>query len=102
MANGSKLGQQSVTLPTGDTTARPAAPAQGETRYNTLLNQVETWNGSTWIALGVTAGAFYLNNNTVAANYTIPANQNALSAGPVTINDGITVTISDGSVWTIV
>lgn len=43
-----------------------------------------------------------VNTNTVAANYTIAATDNGLSAGPVTVNSGITVTVSSGAVWTVV
>ena len=43
-----------------------------------------------------------LNNATVSANYTIPTGYNAVSAGPVTINAGIVVTVPSGSVWAIV
>lgn len=45
---------------------------------------------------------FYLNNITVTNNYTIPSGQNAMSAGPITINSGATVTIGSGSTWTVV
>jgi hypothetical protein len=48
------------------------------------------------------AAPFFLNATTVSANFTIPTNYNAMSAGPVTINNGVTVTVPDGSVWTIV
>lgn len=102
MPDGAKLGQQSVTLPTGDTASRPASPAQGEARFNTTLNITEVWNGSAWFPAGPAANVFFSNGTTVSANYTIPANQNAFSAGPITINDGITVSISDGSTWTII
>lgn len=43
-----------------------------------------------------------VNSATVTANYTIPSGSNAMSAGPVTVNSGVTVTISSGSVWTVV
>lgn len=39
---------------------------------------------------------------TITANFTTVAGYNSLSAGPITINSGITVTITDGTVWTIV
>jgi hypothetical protein len=45
---------------------------------------------------------FVYTATTISANVTIPSNFNAMSAGPITINDGITVTVPDGSVWTIV
>jgi hypothetical protein len=38
----------------------------------------------------------------IAADLVIPAGFNALSAGPVTINEGVTVTIADHSTWSIV
>jgi hypothetical protein len=43
-----------------------------------------------------------LNANTVSVSYSIPSNYNALSAGPVSVNTGITVTVPTGSVWTVV
>ena len=43
-----------------------------------------------------------VNSQTVAANYTIATGDNGLSAGPVSVASGITVTVSTGSVWTIV
>lgn len=45
---------------------------------------------------------FIENSNTVTDSYTISAGYNAISAGPVTINSGVTVTIPDSSTWSIV
>jgi len=49
---------------------------------------------------------FQENSPTVTTNYTIGttfgATANALSAGPITINAGVTVTVPSGSVLTIV
>ena len=45
---------------------------------------------------------FYLNGQTITTSYTIPSNQNAMTAGPISINAGATVTISSPTVWTIV
>jgi len=49
---------------------------------------------------------FIENGQTVTTNYTIGtefgAACNALSAGPITINNGVTVTIDSGDYWTIV
>jgi len=38
----------------------------------------------------------------VTADYTIPADKNAMSTGPVTINSGVTVTVSSGSRYVII
>jgi hypothetical protein len=42
----------------------------------------------------------YLNSNTINDNYTIDGSTNAVSAGPITIADGITVTVNGN--WSVV
>ena len=51
---------------------------------------------------GAQNGAFYLNNQVITTNYTIPTGSNAMSAGPITVNTGVIITVSDGSSWTVV
>jgi hypothetical protein len=51
---------------------------------------------------GGTDQVFYENGQTVNYDYTVSTNTNATSAGPITINTGVTVTIPTGSVWVIV
>lgn len=51
---------------------------------------------------GGTDKAFYENDQTVTSDYTITSGKNAISAGPVTVNTGVVVTIPSGSVWTVV
>jgi hypothetical protein len=51
---------------------------------------------------GGTDRVFYENDQTVNTNYTINTNKNAMSAGPITVANGITVTVPNGSTWTIV
>jgi hypothetical protein len=50
----------------------------------------------------ITTLGLYENSATIAANYTIGTGNNAMSAGPITINTGITVTVPTGSTWTVV
>lgn len=45
---------------------------------------------------------FWQNSQNVTTDYTVPSGKNALSAGPITIDNGITVTISANSEWSIV
>jgi hypothetical protein len=45
---------------------------------------------------------FYENSTNVTANYTITSGKNAMSAGPIIIDSGYTVTIPSGSEWTVV
>jgi len=51
---------------------------------------------------GLASGAITENSNTISSNYTISTNKNAISAGPITINTGVTVTVPTGSRWVIV
>lgn len=45
---------------------------------------------------------FYNNDQVITASYTLDATKNALSAGPITIDSGVTVTVPSSSTWTIV
>ena len=49
----------------------------------------------------VSANGLTVNSATVSANYTIPSGSNAISAGPVSVNSGVVVTVSANSVWYI-
>jgi len=102
-----------IQLPAGTTANQPGAAAVGMVRYNTTNNEFEGYSGSpaSWQALGgqPTGGAndkiFYLNSQIVTTDYTLPSlplAKNAMSAGPITINAGITVTIPAGQSWSIV
>jgi hypothetical protein len=60
-----------------------------------------------WGTAGGATGAggddvFYENGQTVTANYTLTAGKNAMTAGPITIQNGATVTIPSGASWVIV
>ena len=50
----------------------------------------------------ISTNGITLNANTIATSYTIAATNNGLSAGPVSINSGVTITVSTGSVWTVI
>jgi hypothetical protein len=102
--NGS-VAARSITAGTGISVSN----GDGVSGNPTITNSgVTSLNGLTGAVTGVgaTGGGsdqvFYLNNVEVTQSYTIPLNRNAMTAGPVLINNGITVTIQDGSSWSIV
>lgn len=85
-----------------------------DTHLNTSTatsTQVLSWSGTDydWVDAGG-AGAvgggsdaiFWENDQTVTTSYTITNGKNAMSAGPITINSGVTVTVGAGEVWTVV
>ena len=103
-------GSGAVKVPNGTTAERPTATL-GQLRYNTTTNTFEGYQGASaaWGEIGgagATGGGtdkiFYENGQTVTTDYTITDEQNAMSAGPIAIDNGVTVTIGDGETWTIV
>jgi len=94
-----------ITVPNGTTSSRPGSAANGMLRYNTTTTRFEGYRG-TWgsIGGGATGGGndeiFYENNKTVTVSYTVAADKNAVSAGPISITPGVTVTVLGD--WTIV
>jgi len=88
----------------GDSSGNPAALALGTSGYTLISDGTDiSWGEA---AAGATGGGsdkiFWENGQTVTTNYTITNNFNAMSAGPITINNGIVVTIGTGENWTIV
>lgn len=83
---------------------------QGELAVNLTDRRLYSRNNSDTIVqvggIGATGGnvddVFYENSQTVTANYTISSGKSAMSAGPITIQSGISVTIPDGSRWVVV
>tara|TARA_A200000159_G_C7299517_1_gene329414 strand:- start:233 stop:1399 length:1167 start_codon:yes stop_codon:yes gene_type:complete len=47
-------------------------------------------------------GAIYENAQSISADYSITSGNNAMSAGPITIDSGVTVTVTSGCTWTVV
>jgi len=91
-------------LPSGNDAARPTGAA-GHLRFNTTTNSFEGYNGTAWGSIGGGAsagGAIYENSNSISSSYTLTSNTNGMSAGPITIANGVTVTIPSGSTWVIV
>jgi hypothetical protein len=97
-----------IDLPAGTTAQRPGTPSSGMIRFNSSLTQFEGYNGTAWGQLGggATGGGadtvFVENGQTVTTNYTLSTGKNAMSAGPITVNAGITVTVPSGASWVIV
>lgn len=78
----------------------------GEIAVNLADNKLYTKDGSGNVlhinqGAPVANGAIYENSKTITANYTITSGKNAMSAGPITINAGVTVTVPAGSTWNI-
>ena len=90
-----------VIAPSPQTVGLAQLSASGSPSSNTYLR-----GDNTWAAAGATGGGtdqvFYVNGQTVTTNYTVPSGKNAMSAGPITVNTGVTLTIATGSRFVVV
>lgn len=90
------------------TTAQRPSPVAGLFRYNSDLLSFEGYAAGAWGSVGggakgaVGNAVFYENDTDVTGDYSITSGKNAMSAGPITIDTGKTVTVPSGSTWTIV
>lgn len=72
------------------------------------------WDGTQWQEIassisnlpaakgGGNDQVFFENDLTVTTSYSITTNKNAITAGPISIANGVTVTVPNGSTWTVV
>lgn len=95
-------------IPAGSTIQRPAVPQFGDQRANSDSSAMEWYNGLSWAPMGggATGGLnnpfIYENDIHVTADYTLTTNRNGMSAGPIVIDNGFSVTVPPGSVWSII
>jgi uncharacterized membrane protein len=108
-------GTGAAELPTGTTAQRDGSPSAGYLRFNTTDTAFEGFDGSAWGAIGGGGPALdgggtgeesviRLNKNQISGNValTIATGDNGMSAGPITITAGSSVTVSAGAAWHIV
>ena len=102
-------GNQNTSGTSGGFTAGNASNLNSGTipdaRFPSTLPAVDGSN-LTGISAGATGGGsdeiFYENGQNVTTDYTITNGKNAMSAGPITIDSGVTVTVGAGETLTIV
>ena len=91
-------------IPSGANSNRPTGPEAGMFRWSTTDTRFEGYDGSDWGEIGggnTTSNGLYEHAHTISENYTIGTNNNAISAGPVSVNGGVSVTVPSGSTWVV-
>ena len=89
--------------------ATPSAAAAGsntQVQFNNAgalgASASYTFDGTTVSApIQRASNGIVTNSKTIGTSFTIPATDNAMSAGPVTLSSGVTVTVSSGSRWVV-
>jgi len=98
-------GSGGIKVPVGSTADRPAS-VTGYIRYNTTSNAFEGFTGN-WSPLGGGATGsggdqvFVETSQTVTTSYTLSSGFNAITASPLTVESGVTVTVPSGAAWII-
>lgn len=98
-------GNSSIKLPSGDSDQRPDSPVDGMIRYNTEEETFEGYSAGDWGSIGGGAeagGAIHVNSTIADKSYTIAANTNGFSVGPVTVANGVSIVISNNQRWVII
>ena len=88
----------------GAVTAAKLAPGAAVPDQTGHAGQFLTTDGTTadWANTGAINDVFWENAQTLATSYSIPANKSAVTAGPVTLGSGVTVTLGTNSRWVVV
>ena len=86
------------TLPTSDGTSGQVLQTNG----SGTLSFATASGGSGGATGGGSDEIFFETDQTVTTDYTISASHNAVTAGPIVINNGITVTVPSGVRWVVV
>ena len=73
-----------------------------QTQYTNTNIRVNPATATVTSETGAFAAPFLLNKAAISTSYSIPSGYNAVAAGPIVINSGITVTVPTGSTWVIV
>ncbi len=87
--------------PSDNTVSLAKLTASGTASSSTFLRGDNQWASAGGPSLGTDA-IIRTNAKTIAENITFAGTENGMTAGPVTINSGYTVTVTSGSTWTIV
>lgn len=95
------LSASSTVSGTGFSTYLASPPAIGGTAAAAITGTTIT--GNTSVSSPVISGTngLIINSKAVATSYSIPSTSSAMSAGPITLNAGVAVTVPSGSKWVI-
>ncbi len=84
------------------TSAPPVGANNIYVYYTSPITQIIAPSQGTVSQLSLGTINFYINPQDITANYTIPAGFNAMTAGPVTVASGVTITVPNTNSWAIV
>jgi hypothetical protein len=89
----------------------PNSPVDGQS-YTSPDGAAYIYSGGVWVMVASGTGGgdphsgaqweIRLNPVTIASSISVPTGMNGSTAGPVTVNAGVTVDVASGSTWTVI
>ena len=77
------------------------SPTTGAVVASIALGHANTWTAAQTFPVATASNGIYVNSQTVSASYTIASGFSGMSAGPISIASGQSVTVSSGSRWVV-
>jgi len=95
-----------IKVPAGTDGQRPGSPSNGMLRYNSDDGSFEGYAAGAWGAIGGSGaeagGAILVNTDTATESYSMPSGSNGFSVGPLTVANGVSVTVASGQRWVVI
>lgn len=101
-SSGTTLSRDTVLSNSAGTTAKIVFSAGTKDVFVTYPSAQAVYEGTDNTIIPGVSGAIYLNSATVTLNTAVPSGYNGMSAGTITVNNNITVTVANGSRWVVV
>jgi hypothetical protein len=95
----------SAQIPAGNTSQRDSSPSTGFFRWNNELGNAEIYDGAEWGLVGggnTTGQVLWEHAQNITEDYVIENNNNAVTAGTITIDANSSIEIPSGSTWALV
>ena len=86
------------------TSAPSSGVQEGDIWYNSSSGAFSMYIGTSWVTLGGGGGGgstppISENDQVISASYSLTTDKNGVSVGPITVSNGVAVTVPDGAVW---
>lgn len=102
-ASGTTLSRDTVLSNSSGTTNKISFSSNSKDVFVTYPASKSTYEDEAQaVYAGGGTGAIYLSSQNITVNTTVPSNYNGMSAGNITLANGITVTVANGSRWVVV
>ena len=85
-----------------DTVLASSAGAPSKTNFSSGTQNVFVTYPAETSAIGGGNQGIFVNKDTITKNYTIAAGTNGFTVGPVTLANGIAVTVTSGQKWVVI